>query len=153
MIDHSGLRYLFDQQNLNAKESRWLAIIREFSFEIRYIKGKENSVENALNRRVQVNNISTMSSNGIDLQELIFQVRQQDDSYQQLKKRLQQQGEGDRDEEYHLTIDGLVKFMNNIYVLDNSELKKLILMEFHVKPYSCHLGYQNTLTVLKKLYY
>jgi len=38
-------------------------------------------------------------------------------------------------------------------VLDNSELKKLILREFHVKPYSSHPGYRNTLTIVKKLYY
>ena len=42
MSDHSGLRYLFDRLNLNARQARWLAIVSEFNFEIRYIKGKEN---------------------------------------------------------------------------------------------------------------
>ena len=45
------------------------------------------------------------------------------------------------DEEYHLMTDGLVRFKNKIYVSDNSELKKLILREFHVKPYLGHSGY------------
>jgi len=44
MIDHSGLRYLFDQPNLNARQARRLATISEFDFEIKYIKGKENRV-------------------------------------------------------------------------------------------------------------
>ena len=39
MSDHSGLRYLFDQPNLNGREPRWLAMISEFDFEIRHIKG------------------------------------------------------------------------------------------------------------------
>jgi len=43
--------------------------------------------------------------------------------------------------DYHLTMDGLVRFRHKIYVLDNSELKKLILRDFHAKPYSGHLGY------------
>jgi len=34
-----------------------------------------------------------------------------------------------------------------------SELKNLILKEFHVKPYSGHPGYQKKLTVVKKFYY
>jgi len=38
-------------------------------------------------------------------------------------------------------------------MLNHSELKKLILMEFHVKLYSGHLGYGKTLTIVKKLYY
>jgi hypothetical protein len=38
-------------------------------------------------------------------------------------------------------------------VPDNSELKKVILREFHVKPYSGHPGYQKTLTTVKRFYY
>jgi len=40
-----------------------------------------------------------------------------------------------------------------IYVLNCSELKKIILREFHVNPYLGHPGYENTLTVVKKFYY
>lgn len=36
---------------------------------------------------------------------------------------------------------------------NNSELKNVILREFHTKPYSSHLGYQKTLTAMKKFYY
>jgi len=32
MSDHIGLRYLFDQSNLNARQDRWLARISEFEF-------------------------------------------------------------------------------------------------------------------------
>jgi len=49
--------------------------------------------------------------------------------------------------------DGLIKFRDKIYVLDNSELKNLILREFHVKSYLGHLGYPKTLTAMKKFYY
>jgi len=38
-------------------------------------------------------------------------------------------------------------------VLDNSELKKVILREFHAKPYSGHPGYQKTLTIVERFYY
>ena len=57
MSDHSGLRYLFDQTNQNFKQSRWLDTLSEFEFKIRYIKGKENMVADALSRKVQVNQI------------------------------------------------------------------------------------------------
>ena len=52
MSGHIGLRYLFDQLNLNARQARWFATINEFDFEIRYIKGKENRVADALSRWV-----------------------------------------------------------------------------------------------------
>ena len=69
MTDHSGLRYFFDQHNINSRKAKWLDILNEFDFdfEISYIKGKENRVVYALSRRVQVNNISVVRSYGIDL--------------------------------------------------------------------------------------
>lgn len=67
MSDHIGLRYLFDQLNLKTRQGRWLATISEFDFEIRYIKGKENRVEDSLSGRVQVHHLAAMRSYGIDL--------------------------------------------------------------------------------------
>lgn len=52
MSDHSGLRYLFDQTNLNSKKAIWLSTISEFDFEIRYIKGKENKVADSPSKRI-----------------------------------------------------------------------------------------------------
>ncbi len=48
--DHIRLRYLFDQVNMNSYKALWSATINEFDFKISNIKGKENRVENALNR-------------------------------------------------------------------------------------------------------
>lgn len=76
MSDHSELRYLFDQLNLNAKQARWLVMINEFDFEIQYIKGKENKVTYALSRRIQVNHIEAMSSYVTYLQDQTLQVGQ-----------------------------------------------------------------------------
>eukprot|EP00253_Pinus_taeda_P013707 PITA_13707 len=124
MSDHSGLRYLFDQPNLNARQARWLATISEFEFEIRSMKGKENKVADSLSRQIQVNHIATMGSYAIDLRDQILQAGQQDR-----------------------------RFRDMIYVPDNIELKKLILREFHAKPYLGHPRYQKTLTAVKKFYY
>ena len=51
--DHCGLKYLFDQPTLNARQERWLEFLCEFDFEIKHIKGKENKVVDALSRKVQ----------------------------------------------------------------------------------------------------
>lgn len=72
MSDHNGLRYLFNQMNLNAMQARWLATINEFDFEIRYIKGKEKRVADALSRQIHVNHMAAVSSYGINLQDQIL---------------------------------------------------------------------------------
>jgi len=50
--NHYGLKYLFDQPTLNARQARWLEFLCEFDLEIKHIKGKENKVADALNRKV-----------------------------------------------------------------------------------------------------
>jgi hypothetical protein len=54
MKDDCGLRYLFDQPKLNARQSRWMALLSEFDFEIKHIKEKENRVVDSLRRSVKV---------------------------------------------------------------------------------------------------
>ena len=57
-IDNAGLKYLFEQQNLNARQAQWLAFLREFYFEMKHIKGKENKVVDAISKKIrQLNTI------------------------------------------------------------------------------------------------
>ena len=44
MSDNISLKYLFDQQNLNARQARWLSFLSDYDFEIKDIEGKENKV-------------------------------------------------------------------------------------------------------------
>jgi hypothetical protein len=46
------VKFLFSQPDLNVRKARWLAFLREFDFEVRNIKGRENKVVDALSRRV-----------------------------------------------------------------------------------------------------
>lgn len=62
-------------------------------------------------------------------------------------------GTGAQDADYHLLADGLITFRDKIYVPNISELKKIMLREFCAKPYSGHLGCQNTLTTVNFYYY
>ena len=48
MSNNIRIKYLFDQQNLNARQARWFPFLSEYEFEIKHIKGKENKVLDAL---------------------------------------------------------------------------------------------------------
>jgi hypothetical protein len=50
--NHSYLKYLFGQLNLNVRQSRWLEFLSEYDFDTKNIKGKENKVANALSMRL-----------------------------------------------------------------------------------------------------
>ena len=39
-IDHSALKYLFEQPTLNSRKTRWMEFLSEYDFDIKHIKGK-----------------------------------------------------------------------------------------------------------------
>ena len=49
---HCGMKYLFVQPSLNARQSRWLEFLNEYDFDIKNMKLKENKVADALNKRM-----------------------------------------------------------------------------------------------------
>jgi hypothetical protein len=57
---HYVLKHLFGQPTLNFRQTIWLEFLSEYDFEIKHIKGKENQVVDALNRRAHENHIATI---------------------------------------------------------------------------------------------
>ncbi len=55
------------------------------------------------------------------------------------------------EEKYQRTIDGLLLFVNKLYLTNVVELRKLIMDEFHTTSYESHTVYQNIKTT-KKFY-
>jgi hypothetical protein len=41
MKDHCGLRYMFDQPKINARQARWMALLSEFDFKIKHIRKRK----------------------------------------------------------------------------------------------------------------
>ena len=60
--NHCGLKYLFNQPTLNARQTRWLEFLCEFDFEIKHIKGKENKVADAFSRKVYEMHVEALST-------------------------------------------------------------------------------------------
>jgi hypothetical protein len=49
--DHESLKYLKGQANLNKRHAKWIEFIESFPYIIKYKKGKDNVIANALSRR------------------------------------------------------------------------------------------------------
>jgi hypothetical protein len=89
MTDHCGLKYLFDQPKLNARQARWMALISEFDFEIKHIKGKENKVVDMLSRSVQEIHLATTSGGESNIQQRIKTLLSEDEFFNLVREKLQ----------------------------------------------------------------
>jgi hypothetical protein len=151
--NHNGLKYLFDQPILNARQSRWLEFLSEYDFDIKHIKGKENKVVDALSRRVHELHATTISMYQSDLKDRIIEAAKSDLKYKDLVAKLQQGNLQQEIEEYKLDNDEILMYRGRIYVPNYHELKILILGEMHNVPYAGHPGYQKNIAVVKSQYY
>jgi hypothetical protein len=88
--DHNGLKYLFDQPNVNARQSRWLEFLCDYDFDIKHIKGKEDKVADALSRRVHELHPTTISMYQTDIKGIISKVANAYLQYMELVAKLQQ---------------------------------------------------------------
>ena len=87
--DHSGLKYLFGKLCFNSRKSRWLEFLSEFEFDINHIKGKENKVADALNRRVHKLHATTISMYQTNIKRIILEATNVDLQYRALVAKLQ----------------------------------------------------------------
>ena len=126
-IDQNGLKYLFDQPNLNARQRIWLEFLSEYDFDIKHIKGKENKVVDALNRRVHEMHVIAINMYQSDLKHRIIETAKSDLQYKDVVAKLQQGNLQQKIEEYKLDKDEILMYRGIIYVPNSQELKNLIL--------------------------
>jgi hypothetical protein len=62
---------MFDVSNLNVRQARWMALLSEFDFEIKHIKGKENRLVDALSRSMKTIHLAMVSTCETDVKERI----------------------------------------------------------------------------------
>jgi hypothetical protein len=56
--NHKSLKYIFTQADLNMRQRRWLALIKDYDLEVHYHPGKANVVADALSGKAQCNCVS-----------------------------------------------------------------------------------------------
>jgi hypothetical protein len=100
MTDHCGLRYLFDQPKLNARQARWMALLSKFDFEIKHIKGKENKVVDALSRSMKTIHLAAVSTCEMNVKERVRNAQETDTFFQTVTSYLEQEPTGIKYEGY-----------------------------------------------------
>jgi hypothetical protein len=63
-----------------------MALISEFDFEIKHVKGKENRVSYALSRSVNIVHLETTSVGEFDIQKRIKTLFQEDEFFNHVRK-------------------------------------------------------------------
>jgi hypothetical protein len=110
-------------------------------------------VADALSRRVHELHVTTINMYQIDLKGKIFEATKEDLHYMELVTKVHKGKMQQKVEDYELRNDGILLYMNIIYVPNSHELRTMILKEMHNVPYAGHPGYQKIVVAVKSQYY
>ncbi|GKA02081.1 hypothetical protein Tco_0674746 [Tanacetum coccineum] len=123
--DHKSLQHILDEKELNMRQHRWLELLADYDYEIRYHLGKANVVADALNpqtKAIKEENIEAENLLGMDK---AFEVRP----------------------------NGTCCLKNRSWLPLFGSLRELIMHESHKSKYSIHPGSDKMYQDLKKLYW
>ena len=155
--DHNTLRHITTQPSLSQRQARWVEFISEFDFEIKYLKGKENVVADALSRIP----LSTPDADTVQQLNHISCVDLTSQFLSQLKAAAKSDGEYQRlvhhTEKHFKTVGGLlyrsVGGQLRLVVPQSKTLRSQILQECHDIPIAGHLGQDKTYHSLCRWFY
>lgn len=150
--DHSPLTYLQSQPKLSKRQARWLEVLQEFKFEIKYKAGKDNVVADALSRAThQLENQAMMTHQlETDLAARVFAAYEVDD----LCKKLID----DTNRPSNVRWDGQ-KLWKHIggswkwWIPEDEGLRNEVLKECHNTSIAGHLGRNKTKSRVQHRYY
>jgi hypothetical protein len=100
MTYHCGLRHMFYQPKLNFGQARWMALLSEFDFEIKHIKGKENRVVDALIRSMKTIHLAAVSTCEKNVMEIFRNEKETDAFFRTVTLYLKQEPSGIKYEGY-----------------------------------------------------
>src|ERR1041385_7386575 len=157
--DHTSLKYIFTQPDLNLRQRRWLELVKDYDLGINYHPGKSNVVADALSRKPSMVNalwermnpklqrqfasLNLVLCGPLNMKKLeitrtlveeIKGAKTQDPEIQEIKERIPR----GKAESFHLDAQGVLWFENRICVPDQANLRQQILREAHQFAYSIH---------------
>nr|GFA52323.1 putative reverse transcriptase domain-containing protein [Tanacetum cinerariifolium] len=151
--DHKSLQYILDQKELNMRQRRWIELLSDYDYKIRYYPGKANVVANALSRKERENPLRVRSLVLTDHKDLIQQI---------LEVQVESLKEGNVQKEdlgriqnqiFEVCSNGIRYHDKRIWLPLHGGLRDLIMHESHKSKYSIHLGSTKMYQDLRKLYW
>lgn len=138
--DHHSLQHFMTQPNLSRRQARWAERLAEFDFEIKYTKGKENVVADALSREAVVATVQGVSSAQVE----------------SLLQRITRECANERTARPKDVVqdsDGVWRRKGRIYVPNNKPIKQTIMTEHHDCKLAGHVGKDKTIELICRQFY
>nr|GEW16506.1 putative reverse transcriptase domain-containing protein [Tanacetum cinerariifolium] len=129
--DYKSLQHILDQKKLNMRQRRWLKLLSDYDFDIRYHLGKANIVADALSHKDRIEPLRNLEN------EDVGGTIRKDIPKEKLEPRT----------------DGTLCLNGRSWLPCYGDLRFVIMHESHKSKYSIHPGFEKMYQDMKKLYW
>ncbi|GJU48373.1 putative reverse transcriptase domain-containing protein [Tanacetum coccineum] len=156
--DHKSLQHILDQKELNIRQRRWLELLSDYDYDIRYHPWKANVVADALSRKERIEPLrvrSLVKTIGLDLPKRILEAQiealklenlENEDVGGMIRKDIPK-------EKLEPRADGTLCLNDRGWLPCYGYLRSVIMHESHKSKYSIHPGSKKMYQDMKKLYW
>ncbi|GJU51509.1 putative reverse transcriptase domain-containing protein [Tanacetum coccineum] len=151
--DHKSLQYILNQKELNLRKRRWIELLSDYGYEIRYHPGKANVVADALSRKERIKPLRVQALMMTIHYDLPKQIREA--QKEAIKKKYVRKENLGRLIKliFEFCPDGMRCFENRVWLPRFGGLRDLVMHESHKSNYSIHPGLDKMYQDLKLLYW
>ncbi|GJS51711.1 putative reverse transcriptase domain-containing protein [Tanacetum coccineum] len=136
--DHESLQHILDQKELNMRQHRWIELLSDYDYDIRYHPGKANVVADALSHKERIEPLRIESQKPENLvNEDVGGMIKKDIPKERLEPRA----------------DGTLCLHGRSWLPCYGDLRSVIMHESHKSKYSIHPGSKKMYQDMKKLYW
>ncbi|GKC79566.1 putative reverse transcriptase domain-containing protein [Tanacetum coccineum] len=156
--DHKSLQHILNYKELNMRQHRWLELLSDYNYDIRYHLGKANVVADALSRKERIEPLrvrALVMTIGLDLPKRILEAQME----AQKPKNLVNEDVGSiirRDipkERLEPRADGTLCLHGRSWLPCYGDLRSVIMHESHKSKYSIYPSLEKMYQDMKKLYW
>ncbi|GJR39765.1 putative reverse transcriptase domain-containing protein [Tanacetum coccineum] len=156
--DHKSLQHILDPKELNMRQHRWLELLSDYNYEIRYHPRKANVVADALSRKEQIKPLRVRTlfmTIGLNLPKQILEAQieahkpenfKNEDVGGMIRKDIPK-------EKLEPRTDGNLCLNDRSWLPCYGDLKTVIMHESHKSKYSIHPVSDKIYQDMKKLYW
>ncbi|GJZ30354.1 putative reverse transcriptase domain-containing protein [Tanacetum coccineum] len=156
--DHKSLQHILDQKELNMRQRRWLELLSDYDYQIRYHPEKANVVADALSRKELIKPLRVrdlVMTISLDLPKQILNAQIEAQKLENLKNE-DVGGMIRKDipkEKLEPRADGTLCLNGRSWLPCYGDLRTVIMHESYKSKYSIHPGSDKMYQDMKKLYW
>ncbi|GJS92716.1 putative reverse transcriptase domain-containing protein [Tanacetum coccineum] len=150
--DHKSLQHILDHKELNMRQRRWLELLSDYDYEIRYHLGNANVVDDALCRKERVKPLrvrALMMTIGLNLPSQILNAQ----AAAIKEENIIGENLNEMNKKFETHANGTHCIEKRSWVPHFGGLSDLIMNESHKSKYYIYLGSDKMYHDLKKLYW